>query len=494
MIYAIGIEVVRHLGKASTPPSVVILRHLIPVIDWESPVLSLCREVIRRSTRRRGRNEEFRILPYIHARTRYANRNIALQHYPLRVEIVAHLTQLAVEMILHIVVESHLLLVALGKCCASFLNKLREGCPLRKICCLILVAQHREYRIRHQPRTILLLEVAVRLALHTTSTQLLVHLAEILHLRLHYALIIHLWQSIQLRLQSLHLGSVGIATQVAHVAQAKIQRMQSKARQGIIWIGVRPGQRHRGVVDRQNLNHALTSLCAPVTQELKVGKFAHAETMLRAQREYRNGNASTAPLRIVAQAQAFNEVQLLRLWQDMVIATLPAQECAIGTQHYKFIFRVRALAQGDTPAVIAEVGQRQRLLSLPLAQPNRRANNGKFFGQWECRLHLNVVSCTRHHWRRLNRTREDALTEHRRVERSILRSITPVVGHLNRSASCNLGQRMALAPLFALELSSLDNLVAIAIRTVGVQFDNGTPNAIALVTHIQRFALNGYKL
>ena len=223
MVYTVGIEVVRHLGKAGTPPSVVIFRHLLPIVYRKAPILPLCREVIRRSASRRAHIEQFRILPNIDTCTRYSNRKVALQHHPLRVEIVAHLAQLAIEMILHIVVEAHLLLVALGKGCTTLLGILCKGLPLFEICRAILISQHREYSIRHQPRTVALLEIAERFAVHTACAQLLVQLAQILHFCIYNTLVVHIRQCVQLLLQSLHLGSIRLTTQVAHIAQTDIE-------------------------------------------------------------------------------------------------------------------------------------------------------------------------------------------------------------------------------------------------------------------------------
>ena len=52
MIYAVSIEIILHLLEPRAPPAEVILRHLIPVIGREAPVLAACIEIIRRSTGR----------------------------------------------------------------------------------------------------------------------------------------------------------------------------------------------------------------------------------------------------------------------------------------------------------------------------------------------------------------------------------------------------------------------------------------------------------
>ena len=49
MIHTVSVEIVLHLLEALPPPSEVILRHLVPVIRRESPVLPADGEVIRRS-------------------------------------------------------------------------------------------------------------------------------------------------------------------------------------------------------------------------------------------------------------------------------------------------------------------------------------------------------------------------------------------------------------------------------------------------------------
>ena len=48
MVYAVGIEVFRHLLEASAPPAVSVMGHTLPVVCRESPVLPHNREIIRR--------------------------------------------------------------------------------------------------------------------------------------------------------------------------------------------------------------------------------------------------------------------------------------------------------------------------------------------------------------------------------------------------------------------------------------------------------------
>lgn len=46
VIDAEGIEVLGHLQQALTPPQEAVLSHLVPVVCWEAPVLTVGREPI----------------------------------------------------------------------------------------------------------------------------------------------------------------------------------------------------------------------------------------------------------------------------------------------------------------------------------------------------------------------------------------------------------------------------------------------------------------
>ena len=81
MIYTVSIKIVLHLTEPFLPPSEVILRHLIPVIGRESPVLAGDREVIRRCAGRRVEVKELRINGCIDGVGADTDRYISLHRY-----------------------------------------------------------------------------------------------------------------------------------------------------------------------------------------------------------------------------------------------------------------------------------------------------------------------------------------------------------------------------------------------------------------------------
>ena len=79
-------------------------------------------------------------------------------------------------------------------------------------------------------------------------------------------------------------------------------RMQRKSRVGVVRIRIHPLAGHRRIVDRQNLNHALTRCCRPVNQLREIQEFSHAEVVPGAQCKDRNCSAGALPARNVRPA------------------------------------------------------------------------------------------------------------------------------------------------------------------------------------------------
>ena len=88
MVDAVGIKEFRHVLESAYPPYAVVFQHLIPVVCWESPVLTIHREIIRWSTRLAVDIEVFRLHPNVATISVYADRNIALQYHMLRACVV----------------------------------------------------------------------------------------------------------------------------------------------------------------------------------------------------------------------------------------------------------------------------------------------------------------------------------------------------------------------------------------------------------------------
>ena len=103
MVDTIGIEVIRHLSETELPPVVVVLRHDIPVVGWEAPVLATCIEVIGWCTRRSREVEELWVGGSIHRIRRDTDRDIALDSHSYGVRIIHSIAELLVGVELEVV-------------------------------------------------------------------------------------------------------------------------------------------------------------------------------------------------------------------------------------------------------------------------------------------------------------------------------------------------------------------------------------------------------
>ena len=78
MVYTICIKILRHVLESVNPPLTVVFHHLQPVVGGESPVLSVYREVVRRSSGLSVHVEIAALLPYITRTPTYSDRYISL--------------------------------------------------------------------------------------------------------------------------------------------------------------------------------------------------------------------------------------------------------------------------------------------------------------------------------------------------------------------------------------------------------------------------------
>ena len=121
MVNAVGIEILSHLLEPSCPPPITILCHSLPIVGGESPVLPVLREIIRWCTRLSIQIEQMRFRPCLHAVARNADGDVTFDDYPVLPCLVPHLQQLQVKLILHIIEESHLLVI-LGTLSCQFIH------------------------------------------------------------------------------------------------------------------------------------------------------------------------------------------------------------------------------------------------------------------------------------------------------------------------------------------------------------------------------------
>ena len=110
VVYPVGIKEVGEIFQSPSPPQVVILCHLFPIICWEPPVLALCGEGIGRSASLNAKIEELRVLPTLCAITRQSYRKVSLKCNAFGVGILFGRAPLQISIILQEIVEIYLLL------------------------------------------------------------------------------------------------------------------------------------------------------------------------------------------------------------------------------------------------------------------------------------------------------------------------------------------------------------------------------------------------
>ena len=295
MVYAVGVEVLLHLAETAHPPRAAVGQHLVPVVGGESPVLSVGREGIGRSTGLPVEVEVAGLHPGLHAVARDADGDVTFQYHAMRARIRMSSTHLTVEVVLYVVPEIHLLLGLLGNAAPSGPHVAHLVGPRREGGRAVEVAEITEGSVRHQPVLVLLEKQLVSVAALHGRPLLGERLAQVGYLRGKDALVVNLRQLVQLHTQGLELLPLLLVFQGWQLAQVAVLRMQGVDADGVVGIGVLPGAGDEGVVDREHLQDALLGLVAPVNHELQVAEVAHAKAALAAQREDGDDGAGTLP-------------------------------------------------------------------------------------------------------------------------------------------------------------------------------------------------------
>ena len=117
MVDAEGVEVLAHLAKAALPPGVVVLRHLVPVVGGEAPVLAVHAEEIWRCTGAGIEVVELREAGGIHTVATDSDGEVALEVDPLRMGVGHCFGELTVEVPLNpaeVVFRQTVTLAAIG--------------------------------------------------------------------------------------------------------------------------------------------------------------------------------------------------------------------------------------------------------------------------------------------------------------------------------------------------------------------------------------------
>ena len=154
-----------------------------------------------------------------------------------------------------------------------------------------LVAQRAEYRIGQEPVRVGLHEIRVVAACGDVCAVAFESASQQAQFVVVDPFVVDLRQGVQFVAQA----AVFIVLLDACIGQVEKLRMQGECRIGVIGVGVLPRSAHRGVVDRKQLEHALSGRRGPVGQAFQVAKLPDAEIFLRAQRKDGNGRACPAP-------------------------------------------------------------------------------------------------------------------------------------------------------------------------------------------------------
>mmetsp|Transcript_6139 Transcript_6139/g.8567 ORF Transcript_6139/g.8567 Transcript_6139/m.8567 type:complete len:233 (+) Transcript_6139:1141-1839(+) len=150
-------EVLGHMSQPLSPPAVVIFGHLVPVVSWEAPVLSIFREKIWRSTSLLFKSEQFWLNPSVNTLWVDSNSNISLHTNTLTSGIVSSLLQLQVEVVLHKEVKGNLVkdfALWVSQCFDLIPCNVLVFSPLAKVTGVVFISEHAEEGIRSHPKLV----------------------------------------------------------------------------------------------------------------------------------------------------------------------------------------------------------------------------------------------------------------------------------------------------------------------------------------------------
>ena len=270
--------------------------------------------------------------------------------------------------------------------------------------------------------------------------------------------------------------------------------MQGEGRVGVVGVGVFPGTGHRGVVDRQQLDHPLPRRRGPVDEQLQVRKLADAEALVRAEREDRDGRAGAppAPLGEAGDDGSFDEVLLFGGWAvPGAVGTLLPEDgfeaLPVGDQQFVFAapgqpqrqlpLRETAVVEryDPLPGVDAVGGQGQRLVRK---QRGRREAQGPV-----CRERPGGFRAARGALFLRLRPGEDAAGEGRGVERRVGGHLLPAVPDADCPGVGLFGQPQRVGLPFGADTGAvaLDGIAVGDGRAVGVTLHGALPDAAFVV-------------
>ena len=250
--------------------------------------------------------------------------------------------------------------------------------PLREVGSTIGITQVAILCIRNEP-LLGFLEECLELS---RSQHILPFLVEddvqILRLGIVDTLVVDLRQSVEFLTESLKLLALSLIGNRRQLSQVGVLRVESEDRDTAVRIAVGPCMCNRRVVDRQNLQHALMSLCDEVDHLLQIAEVAHAEAVLAPQREHRHlrsGKLQRIDIESCLRQAIDNDIAVLDVNKvdDTVVACLPQRlivEPLVTDEELELnLFRVEGIGvEVDNPLVIVVLDEFDGMLRYPVAQ------------------------------------------------------------------------------------------------------------------------------
>ena len=149
--------------------------------------------------------------------------------------------------------------------------------PLREFGRTILLAQIAILGVRHEPRLRLVEELLEAGRRQHLAAFLAVQYVEVFCLGVVDAFVVDLRQGVELLAQGFKPFALFLVTDCGQGVKVGVLRMQREDAYAAVRIRVGPGVRGGGVVDGQQLQHALLCQGNPVDHLLQVAEVAHTE-------------------------------------------------------------------------------------------------------------------------------------------------------------------------------------------------------------------------
>ena len=269
MVDAVSCKVFCHLGETAAPPAVIVFFHYFPIIGWESPVLSVDRERIGRSTCLTVEVEIMGFYPGFYAGTADTDGDVTFQQNAFCSGIRTNGKQLHVQLVLQVIVEGDFGIGFVFRRTQSgyFIGIVsRIFRPVIEIRCAIRVAQVAESRIRLKPFLIMPEEVQEIFRGKYFFPFHLVYFSQVVHLQLVSLLIIHHGKGIHFDACFFERFCGFLVLQGWELAKVDVHRVKSVDGDAVIRIRVSPRTTHSRIIDGKNLNGFLSGLICPVGQ------------------------------------------------------------------------------------------------------------------------------------------------------------------------------------------------------------------------------------